>query len=46
MVALKDGRVFHDGPTASVLTPAVLSEVFGVPVYVDHHGGSYFAFTH
>ena len=35
VVALKDGRVFRDGPTAEVLTGRVLSEVFGVPVDVD-----------
>jgi iron complex transport system ATP-binding protein len=45
VVALKDGRVFHDGPTASVLTPEVLSEVFGVLVDVHRHDDSYVAFT-
>ena len=45
VVALKDGRVFRDGPTREVLTPALLSEVFGVPVDVHHHGDSYVAFT-
>jgi iron complex transport system ATP-binding protein len=45
VVALKDGQVFRDGPTAEVLTPAVLGEVFGVSVDVHHHDGSYVAFT-
>ena len=43
VVALKDGRVFRDGPTADVLTPAVLSDVFGVAVDVHRHGDTYTA---
>jgi iron complex transport system ATP-binding protein len=43
VVALKDGRVFRDGPTADVLTPAVLSDVFGVAVDVHRHGDTYVA---
>ena len=43
VVALKDGRVFRDGPTAEVLTPSVLREVFGVDVEVQRHGESYAA---
>jgi iron complex transport system ATP-binding protein len=46
VVALKDGRVFRDGPTAEVLTPAVLGEVFGVAVDVQYHEGSYIAYPH
>jgi iron complex transport system ATP-binding protein len=30
VIALKDGRIFRDGPPADVLTPEVLREVFGV----------------
>ena len=30
LVALKDGRVCADGPTADVMSPAVLREVFGI----------------
>jgi iron complex transport system ATP-binding protein len=45
VVALKDGRVFQDGPTGSVLTPAVLSQVFGVRVRVERMGGHYMAFA-
>lgn len=43
VVALKDGRVFRDGPTAEVLTPTVLSDVFGVAVDVHRHGDIYSA---
>ena len=45
VIALKDGRVFRDGPTAEVLTGGVLSQVFGVAVDVVHHGDSYVAFS-
>jgi iron complex transport system ATP-binding protein len=45
VVALKDGRVSHDGPTVEVLTGPVLTGVFGVPVDVVHHGDAYVAFT-
>jgi iron complex transport system ATP-binding protein len=43
VVALKDGRVFRDGPTAEVLKPAVLREVFGVDVHVQRTAGTYTA---
>lgn len=39
VVVLKDGRVHRDGPKADVLTSAVLSEAFGVPVDVESRGG-------
>jgi iron complex transport system ATP-binding protein len=45
VVALKDGRVFRDGPTADVLKPAILQEVFGVAVEVHRHGDTYTAVT-
>ena len=45
VVALKDGRVSHDGPTTEVLTGPVLTDVFGVPVDVVHHGDTFVAFT-
>jgi iron complex transport system ATP-binding protein len=45
VVALKDGRVFRDGPTADVLTAPVLSEVFGIGVRVERHGEAYAAVT-
>ena len=44
VVALKDGRVYRDGPTREVLTPEVLSDVFGIAVDVTRHGDSYAAF--
>lgn len=43
VVVLKDGRVFRDGPTAEVLTSAVLSEAFGAPVDVVRRDGFYMA---
>jgi iron complex transport system ATP-binding protein len=39
VVVLKAGRVHADGPTPAVLTGAVLSEAFGVPVVVESRGG-------
>ena len=44
VVALKDGRVYRDGPTADVLTGDVLSDVFAIAVDVTRHGESYVAF--
>ncbi len=41
VVVLKDGHVLRDGPKAIVLTSAVLSDVFGVPVDVEERGGFY-----
>jgi iron complex transport system ATP-binding protein len=41
VVVLKDGQVHRDGPKRDVLTGAVLSEAFGVPVDVDARGGFY-----
>jgi iron complex transport system ATP-binding protein len=32
VILLRDGRMFADGPLATVLTEAALSELFGVPV--------------
>jgi len=34
VIALRDGRIFRDGPPARVLTPEVLRQVFGVDAYV------------
>jgi iron complex transport system ATP-binding protein len=39
VVVLKDGRVYRDGPKADVLTSAVLSEAFGVPVEIESRDG-------
>ncbi len=41
VVVLKDGHVLRDGPKPIVLTSAVLSDVFGVPVDVEERGGFY-----
>jgi iron complex transport system ATP-binding protein len=41
VVVLKNGRVYRDGPKADVLTGAVLSESFGVPVEVESRDGFY-----
>jgi iron complex transport system ATP-binding protein len=43
VVVLKHGRVLRDGPTPEVLTSAVLSDVFGVPVTVGARSGFYAA---
>jgi iron complex transport system ATP-binding protein len=43
IVVLADGRVRHDGPKASILTPACLSGVFGVPVDVQERDAFYAA---
>jgi iron complex transport system ATP-binding protein len=34
VIALRDGRIFRDGPPPDVLTPEVLRQVFGVDAYV------------
>jgi iron complex transport system ATP-binding protein len=43
VVVLVDGRVGHDGPKSAILTSAVLSEAFGIPVDVQHRNGYYAA---
>jgi len=43
VVLLKDGRIAHDGPKAQMLTDAMLTDVFGAPVFVSEHDGRYFA---
>ncbi len=39
VLVLKDGRAAASGPPAGVLTSAVLSDVYGLPVEVGHRGG-------
>ncbi len=39
VLVLKDGRVAASGPPAEVLTSAVLSDVYGLPVEVSERGG-------
>jgi iron complex transport system ATP-binding protein len=41
VVVLKNGRVYRDGPKADVLTGAVLSESFGIPVDLESRDGFY-----
>ena len=41
VLVLKDGRAAASGPPADVLTSAVLSDVYGLPVEVDHRGGRF-----
>ena len=41
---LQEGRVFADGPKATVLTEANLSEVYGVHVRVAEIDGFYLAY--
>ncbi len=43
VVALKDGRVFRDGPKDSVLTSEVLSEVFESDVDIEERAGFFSA---
>ena len=40
-VLLRSGKVFRDGPTASVLTSENLSALFGEPVEVRRQNGRY-----
>ena len=39
IVALRDGRVLHDGPTREILRSGPLSELFGVDVHVAEREG-------
>ena len=43
VILLKDGRVAFDGSKREMLTDAKLTQVFGAPVFVEEHGGRYFA---
>jgi iron complex transport system ATP-binding protein len=43
VILLKEGRVFEDGPKEKLLTSKTLSELYGVRVAVDVHGGVYHA---
>src|SRR5690606_5781951 len=40
---LREGRVLAAGPVADVLTPAHLSECFGLPLHVDRLHGRWYA---
>ncbi len=41
VLVLKDGRAFASGPPGEVLTSAVLSDVYGLPVEVERRGGRF-----
>lgn len=41
VILLQSGRIAHDGPTAEVLTSALLSRLFGRDVRVERHDGFY-----
>ena len=47
IVVMKQGQLAHQGPPATVMTPLVLRDIYGVDVRVHaidgHHIGSYFA---
>ena len=38
VVLLRDGRLLRQGAKADVLTDALLSDTFGMPVCVERHG--------
>jgi iron complex transport system ATP-binding protein len=40
-VLLREGRVVADGPKDEVLSPARLTELFGVPVQMSRRDGYY-----
>jgi len=44
VVLLSDGRVVADGPKAKVLTPAILSDVYGTPIRVHEVDGYFLAY--
>jgi iron complex transport system ATP-binding protein len=44
VILLKEGRVFRDGRKQDVLSSRSVSELFGLPVRVQRHGGRYSAF--
>ena len=41
VILMRDGQVFRDGPTPTVLTSAHLSELFGLPLEVVEKNGYY-----
>ena len=43
VILLKEGRVFMDGPKGEVLRSGPVSDLFGLPVQVQRHGGRYAA---
>jgi iron complex transport system ATP-binding protein len=43
VILLRDGRIVADGPTASVLTAARLTDLFGTPIAVETANGYHYA---
>lgn len=39
IVAMKNGRIFAQGPAEQVLNEALLSELYGTPIEVSSHDG-------
>lgn len=39
ILAMKDGRLVHDGPPAHIMTPGVLEDIFDIPVHVEQVRG-------
>jgi ABC-type enterochelin transport system ATPase subunit len=38
---MKDGAIVADGPKDAIITEPLLSDVYGMPVYVDRRDGLY-----
>src|SRR5262249_46748851 len=43
VILLKDGRIAHDGSKREMPPAAMLTDVFGAPVFVDERDGRYYA---
>ena len=41
VVVMKDGAIVADGPKDAIITEPLLSDVYGMPVYVDRRDGLY-----
>ncbi|GAB3447755.1 iron ABC transporter ATP-binding protein [Insolitispirillum peregrinum] len=39
ILAMKDGRLVHDGPPDHIMTPGVLKDIFDIPVHVEQVRG-------
>ncbi|SIT16567.1 iron ABC transporter ATP-binding protein [Insolitispirillum peregrinum] len=39
ILAMKDGRLVHDGPPDHIMTPGVLEDIFDIPVHVEQVRG-------
>jgi iron complex transport system ATP-binding protein len=43
VILLRGGRIAADGPKRAILTPAALSDLFGMPIAVEEKGGYFYA---